>query len=355
MDSLVSNNAGDQTVVLNAAVSLNAQSVRAARLAAFSRVFTMDIDEAAELIGRIFCPHVLDPLQRSWPDFHAVHNCAAFDGFSVNYVSYGGSVAIDPGCLDRFFLLQIPLHGSARISTGGREIEASAGRLASLLSPTMPTRMLWQDDCAKLILLVERRLVEERAAALAEKSGVTVEFNPQVDLNTPFGFAIRSQLEYLVDLAEHRGPGQHLSPMMAATLRNSVIGLLLTGQRHSLTDSIDRAIARLGPLPAVLRKARDYLEAHATEPLDLDRLARAAGVGIRSLQLGFQRHFDMSISDVLLDIRLTHLNARLLKAAPGARVIDMAFDLGFTHPSRMASVYRARYGETPSETLRRAR
>ena len=148
---------------------------------------------------------------------------------------------------------------------------------------------------------------------------------------------------------------QQISPVMAATLRDSVIGLLLTGQRHSLTDTIDRTLARLGPLPSVLRKARDYLEAHATEPLDLDRLSRAAGIGIRSLQLGFQKHFGMSISDVLLDIRLTHLNARLLRAAPGERVIDMAFDLGFTHPSRMASVYRARYGESPSDTLRRSR
>jgi AraC-like DNA-binding protein len=342
-------------MVLDAAVSKSAQPGRAARLAAFSRVFTADIDEAAESIGRIFCPHALDPLQRSWPNFHALHNCAAFDGFSVNYVSYGGSVAIDPGCLDRFFLLQIPLHGSARISTGGRDIEVSAGRSASLLSPTMPTRMVWQDDCAKLILLVERRLVEERAAALAEKSGIAVEFDPQVDLDTPFGFAIRSQIEYLVDLAEQRGPGQQLSPVMAATLRESLIGLLLTGQRHSLTESIDCTISRLGPLPSVLRKARNYLEAHATEPLDLDRLARAAGIGIRSLQLGFQRHFGMSISDALLDIRLTHLNARLLRAMPGERVIDMAFDLGFTHLSRMAGVYRARYGETPSETLRRPR
>lgn len=342
-------------MVLDAAVSANAQPARAARLAGFSRVFTTDLDEAAESIGRIFCPHALDPLQHSWPDFHALHNCAAFDGFSVNYVSYGGSVAIDPGCLDRFFLLQIPLHGSARISTGGRDIEAAAGRSASLLSPTMPTRMVWQNDCAKLILLIERRLVEERAAALAEKSGVAVEFDPQVDLTTPFGLAIRSQIEYLVDLAEQHGPGQQLSPMMAATLRDSVIGLLLTGQRHSLTETIDHTIARLGPLPAVLKKARDYLVAHATEPLDLDRLARAAGIGIRSLQLGFQKHFGMSISDALLDIRLTHLNARLQRAAPGDRVIDMAFDLGFTHPSRMASVYRARYGETPSETLRRAR
>jgi transcriptional regulator GlxA family with amidase domain len=36
-------------------------------------------------------------------------------------------------------------------------------------------------------------------------------------------------------------------------------------------------------------------------------------------------------------------------------VIDIAFDLGFTHPGRMAHIYRARFGESPSATLRKSR
>src|SRR6266700_3988515 len=105
-----------------------------ARLAAYTRVHTTDVDEAADSIGRIFCPHALDPLRHSWPDFHALHNCAAFDGLSVNYVAYGGAVSIDPGCLDRFFLLQVPLRGTARTATAACEVESSPGAVASLLS-----------------------------------------------------------------------------------------------------------------------------------------------------------------------------------------------------------------------------
>src|SRR5215831_6382976 len=117
---------------------------QAARLAAFRRVATSDVDEAAEQVGRIFCPHRLTPLRSTAPDFHALHNCAGFDGFSVNYVSYGGSVAIDPGCLERFFLLQVPLAGSARIATASRDIESRPNVTASLLSPTIPTQMAWE-------------------------------------------------------------------------------------------------------------------------------------------------------------------------------------------------------------------
>src|SRR5215510_4269666 len=89
----------------------------AGRLAGFGRVATASVDEAAEQIGRIFCPHELKPLRAASPGFSARHNCAAFDGFSINYVAYGGSVSIDPGCLERFFLVQLPLAGSALVST----------------------------------------------------------------------------------------------------------------------------------------------------------------------------------------------------------------------------------------------
>jgi AraC-like DNA-binding protein len=342
-------------MVLDAAVANIDWAASLARLAAYSRVHTTDVDEAAESIGRIFCPHALDPLRYSWPDFHALHNCAAFDGFSVNYVAYGGSVSIDPGCLDRFFLLQVPIRGNASIRTAGREVMAGPGAAASLLSPTLPTKMVWQDNCAQLILLVDRRQLESRAAALAEKPVGPVEFEPHIDLTTPFGRALQCQIEYLVDLAEHCGRGSDLPPALAATLRESIVGLLLTGQRHNLSQAIHRHAPHRETLPAVFRRARECLETHAAEPLDLKRLAAVSGIGIRSLQLGFKRHFGVSISGALLDIRLEHLKARLANAGLGERVIDVAFDLGFTHLSRMASAYRAKFGESPSATLRRSR
>lgn len=323
------------------------------RLASFGRVFTTDVDEAADAIGRIFCPHRLDPLNGSADPFHARHNSVDFDGISVNYVSYGGSVAIDPGCLDKFFLLQIPMRGEARIRTAGRAISTAPGRLAALLSPTRPTQMVWA-DCAQMILLIDRQLIERRAAALAETSLRSVEFDPEIDLATPLGRALQGQVNYLAAIAERNGPDRHLAPAANAMFRESVLGLLLTGQHHSLTDAVTRVDAQPCRVPGSLKKARAYLEAHAAAPLDLDRLATASGTGIRSLQLGFRRHYGASVSEALRDIRLGHLRDRLAAAAPETRIIDLAYDLGFTHLSRMARSYQAKFGEKPSETLRRS-
>lgn len=335
-----------------AGVEMGAHRPQAERLGGFARVSTCDVDEAAEQIGRIFCPHGLQPLDSRGDGFYARHNCAAFDGFSINYVAYGGSVEIDPGCLERFFLVQIPLAGSAKIRVGAREFETSPASKASLLSPTVPTRMVW-NGCAQLILLLDRRMVEQRAAALAGCATGEVEFDPVIDLETADARSLCASMSELMQLAERRGPGGQLSAVASANWRETLLSHVLNGQRHGLSESIRTFSGQAERLPRTLRLARDYLEAAACQPLDLAQLASSAGVGIRALQLGFRRHFGVSISEMLLDIRLANLHALLCRARPGASVTDIAFDLGFTHLSRMAGSYRAKFGELPSATLRR--
>ncbi|WP_440642835.1 AraC family transcriptional regulator [Bradyrhizobium sp. PUT101] len=335
-----------------AVLETNARAPAAERLAAFARVTTDDVEEAAELIGRIFCPHDLKPAQARADGFSARHNCAAFDGFSINYVAYGGSVSIDPGCLERFFLVQVPLAGSARIRAGVSELDVAPARTASLLSPTIPTRMIWA-DCAQAILLLDRRLVEQRAAALSGRAAGSVEFDPAIDLDAPAGRALQASLAGLMTLAERLGPSGRLSPVAMADWRELLIDHLLNGQRHGLSDAIRTFSGRAERLPRALRAARDHLADNAGEPLDLAQLACVSGIGIRALQLGFRRHFGVSISQMLLDMRLAGLHARLAQASASVSITDLAFDLGFTHLGRMAGAYREKFGETPSATLRR--
>ncbi|MBB4377601.1 AraC-type DNA-binding protein [Bradyrhizobium sp. Rc3b] len=335
-----------------AVLEMSARAPAAERLADFARVTTDDVDEAAEQIGRIFCPHDLKPAQARAAGFSARHNCAGFDGFSINYVAYGGSVGIDPGCLERFFLVQVPLTGTAYIRAGTTELDAAPERTASLLSPTIPTRMMWR-DCAQAILLFDRRMVEQRAAALSGRASGTVEFDPVIDLEAPAGRALRGSLAELMKLAERLGPSGRLSAVAMADWRELLLDHLLNGQRHGLSDAIQTFSGQAERLPRALRAARDHLADNAGEPLDLAQLACAAGIGIRALQLGFRRHFGLSISQMLLDMRLAGLHARLAQAAPDASITEIAFDLGFTHLSRMAGAYREKFGETPSATLRR--
>ncbi|CAL79437.1 putative transcriptional regulator, AraC/XylS family [Bradyrhizobium sp. ORS 278] len=336
----------------SSAADLSWKTSSSPRLAAYGRVATHDVDEAAEQIGRIFCPHGLQPQAGTARDFLALHNCAAYDGFSINYVAYGGAVAINPGCLDRFFLVQLPLAGTARVMTGGREVVSHPEQAASLLSPTLPTRMVWH-DCAQLILLLDRSLVEQRAAALSGQAVQPVEFQPEIALSAPAGSRLQQRMISLAGVAESLGGQGRISVAAAADWRETLLDALFEQSGHGLSEAIRRYAGQIDHLPRAVRTARDLLHAQASEPLDLAQLAAAAGVGIRALQGGFRRHFGMSISDMLLDIRLARLNAQLTAAGPETRIIDLAFELGFTHLGRMAGAYRDKFGETPSATLQR--
>ncbi len=212
--------------------------------------------------------------------------------------------------------------------------------------------MVW-NGCAQVILLLDRRMVEQRAAALAGRAIGAIEFDSVIDLETPAARSLCGKLEELMQLAERLGPGAKMPAAASSNWRETLLDSLLNEQPHGLTESIRTFSGRAERLPRALHLARDYLEAAACEPLDLAQLASSAGIGIRALQLGFRRHFGVSISQMLLDIRLANLHAQLCRARGDASITDIAFDLGFTHLSRMAGAYRAKFGELPSATIRR--
>ena len=201
-------------------------------LADHAKVATRDVHQAAEQVGRIFCEHRLSPLDRA-QGFNALHNHRRFPGGSINYVSYGGDVEIDPGCLERFFLLQIPLRGSAEIRLAGGTCETSPGRSASLLSPTRPALMRWHASCGQLILMLDRAPVEASLAELLQDEVGDLVFDAGVRLDDGFGQTLQAQVTHLAKRAE---VSTDAADPMLARIGETIIQMLVWGQ-----DSTHRA------------------------------------------------------------------------------------------------------------------
>ncbi len=104
-----------------------------------------------------------------------------------------------------------------------------------------------------------------------------------------------------------------------------------------------------------VRRAEEWIAAHATEALGIEEVAEAVGVGVRSLQRTFQRIRGYSPSQAVLQQRLNHARRALLLAAPQDTVTSIAAESGFFELGRFARQYRAHFGETPSQTLARER
>ncbi|MBL7253558.1 helix-turn-helix transcriptional regulator [Actinoplanes sp. LDG1-01] len=105
--------------------------------------------------------------------------------------------------------------------------------------------------------------------------------------------------------------------------------------------------------PAAVRRAIAYVDGHAADPITLEDIAAAAGIGVRALQAGFRRHLDTTPIGYLLRVRLNHAHNALRAADPSVETVaTIAHRWGFTHLGRFSVRYRDMFGRRPSETLR---
>jgi transcriptional regulator GlxA family with amidase domain len=140
-------------------------------------------------------------------------------------------------------------------------------------------------------------------------------------------------------------------PLIASRLWNCVLHGVLLSTEHKYRDEL--AGAATPSRPRHVKKAIDVMEADPGRAITVNDLARAAGIGARSLQDGFQRHLSMSPMTYLRRLRLSRAHDDLLRADRGSRTVaDIAHRWGFVNLGRFAAAYRAQYGRSPSHTLR---
>jgi AraC-like DNA-binding protein len=108
-------------------------------------------------------------------------------------------------------------------------------------------------------------------------------------------------------------------------------------------------------LPRAVKKVLALLEEDPARRRSLAELAAAAGIAPRTLQKHFRCFLGRTPQAVQQALRLEHARRELLRGAPDAAVTDIALRCGFRHLGRFSVLYRCRYGESPSATLRARR
>jgi AraC-like DNA-binding protein len=104
----------------------------------------------------------------------------------------------------------------------------------------------------------------------------------------------------------------------------------------------------------IIRRVCDYIQDHLERPITLTELEHAAGISARRLQYGFLHRFGCSPKEWIRRERLSLAHARLISPVEGVNVTSVAHATGFNHMGAFAAQYRARFGESPSITLKKA-
>lgn len=306
---------------------------------------TRDLDEARFQVSQRFCDHRLDLGSRD-TQLCVSHNAVRGRQLSVNYLSYGAEVTVDPGQLGSFYLFQIPLSGKASVEHGCEEMTAHA-QAGTILNPDRGARLRWGADCRKLLFQIDRQHLEAVAQTLtgAPQPG-PIRFDMKVDFTQPNGQQL--QRAFAACAAAIEGGSLFHKTLSGSDLRveYDLVYALLTLQKSNISHIIARADG--GTRPRDIRRALDYMHANLGEPITVLDIARAAEVNVRTLQKSFQRVFDKTPMQVLRNARLDAAHYLLQDRRNAPSVSETAYSCGFSHLGRFASYYRDRFGHAPS-------
>ncbi|WP_217183843.1 AraC family transcriptional regulator [Streptomyces sp. AC495_CC817] len=142
------------------------------------------------------------------------------------------------------------------------------------------------------------------------------------------------------------------NPMLLAELERHALMMTVAAFATTFDESLRRPAQR-SAAPQTVRRALDYIDAHAHRAITVDDIAAACFISTRGLQYAFRRALDASPADMLRRARLDGARRELLAGAT-TPIAEVARRWGFSHPSRFAAAYRAAFGEAPSVTSRRA-
>lgn len=317
-------------------------------LSGYSLFQTTDVDTARAAVAQRFCDHTL-VLGADSGNFDACHNHARGQNLSLNYIRYGCDVAINPGELTDFYLVQIPLAGAARIRNGRRVVEATR-RTGSVLNPTRETHMVWFDGCEKLLLQINTTAMHQTAERLLGQSvPFPIVFDPEVHLSSPTLKKWEAKFRASVTVADQNGAFGRNTHRHQALFEEDLITGFLLAQPSTIHHMLTQAEAGISSVQ--INRARAFICENLSDPITVAQMANAAGCGIRNLQLAFQQNFGCTPLSFLQRQRLNHAHMLIQSQTNETLVSAVAYESGFSHLGRFSIAYRKAFGCSPSETL----
>lgn len=319
-----------------------------------SRYPSLDVrslDEASDIYSRMAAPVNIHGMPGKEAFSWRVHHLALGPISLVASETYSGVWADCDGAADAY-LLSLPLESSAmaEMTVGTRVTSIVLGRTGALCAPGQASRVVVKSGFRSLQLTIPREAVLAAVHTLTAAEPREVELDARISLESPRVEPFLRLVASTVQEADREEPGFG-APGVGERLAEAIILRFLLAQPGSQTKLFDRA-----PRPAEprhVRRAAEYIDANFERPITMADLTRVAGIGARSLQLGFRKHRGCSPLEFAQARRLEHARLMLLTSETAQRVSDVARLSGDRHMGRFSVRYRERFGESPSRTLAR--
>lgn len=207
----------------------------------------------------------------------------------------------------------------------------------SLLTRAQPSHWHWTDDIDVAHVYLSEKFVSGIAMEITGRSAAEVRLHDILQTRDPL---VTSAVEAIAAEAASWSPGGSL--YVGAVATQLVVHLL----RRYASVSAPSANPRGTLSPAQCRQLADYIDAHLGEPLTLERLAGATGLGVWSFSRRFRVSFGQAPHAYVVERRIEH--ARRLLGHGALPVKEIASVCGFSDQAHMTRAFRQHLGVTPA-------
>lgn len=287
------------------------------------------------------------------PGFRLEMNGLALGRTSILFNQFSAACSVEGDLRSDPVFLVFGTGGPSTFHVGNGSSVTVSPQTAAMIANVERMRIDRTEGSGVLVVRAEFAELRHQFEALAGRHhrGPLV-FNRTICATKGVGAMLRRLISFVIGELE-----QDASVLNDAAIRRSFDEMLLSGLLslpHSRSNALD-AGSRCEVAPGVVKRAEEYMRAHLGEPLAVSDLLRICDCSRSALFSAFRRSRGCTPKEFLTEQRLQCARDLLLRSGAPASVTSIAIDCGYPHLGRFAETYRRRFGESPSETLRRAR
>lgn len=252
-----------------------------------------------------------------------------------------------------YLSIVIPRNGGMGVTYGPRTAEAGQGKLL-LYNNFEPDSiiMFGQSNLIDELLIDWSVILETFDQTFERPLNGSLDLLPELNMTTPVGQTIANLAEAMMSGMRCNGPLLQ-SPIAITHITQALVDFVIRSVPHRLSHLLNQKPSLIAPRH--VRRASEFMRANVSQPISMAATAAAAGVSIRALQTGFRAFKGTTPLAYLMTLRLQAARQDLLDPESNHTVGEICLKWGFFHFGRFSVVYKATYGENPSETQRRVR
>jgi AraC-like DNA-binding protein len=314
-------------------------------------IHSKDLDESRHFYSQRKVPVKAEKEKNKTP-FEWRSNIGFAGPISLTVNSFQGGVRAWTESVGDFYALSFPMESGGEAVYGGTAVELVSGVTGAIASPLRAADLRMGLGYQSIEINIPRPMMEGALASLLGRHlDRPLSFVPSLSIASGAGAGALRLAQFMLSELDHGDAGLLSRSLVVTQFTDALLYHILLAQPNNYTSHL--SAPPLTAEPQYISQLTEYIDAHASEPLSFSSLTKMTGMSLRSLQAGLRKHRGCSITEFLRERRLVMARAKLL-SSPQATVSQIAISCGFEHLGRFSLQYRARFGESPVETLRRA-